>query len=286
MSPGGQRVKHWGGGGVPGRGSFAETDEEMPHGDHEDVRPRLRRDSAPTHSPYSDVRRWDFKRRPSYGSTGIPVGRVIPLTPHINDSDSSSQAPQKPGSRLASGATSPVVKPLVETEDEPENAAKADPNLKLSAVVTSPLPFSPGAAGPRPGSVNAPQVDGACLQEFESTILSSGKFIETMKKLAESGSSDQDSDSEPHKALQRASQAQMHLQAMPTQLVPLTIRLRKQEGSDFGFSVSDGQSDPGVYVRTVRPGGPADQNGKLRPYDRILKVGGTVRAISAVPFPH
>lgn len=42
---------------------------------------------------------------------------------------------------------------------------------------------------------------------------------------------------------------------------------------DFGFSVSDGLYDKGVYVNRVRPGGPADMSGILKPFDRILQVG-------------
>uniref|UniRef100_A0AAZ1XVS1 PDZ domain-containing protein n=1 Tax=Oreochromis aureus TaxID=47969 RepID=A0AAZ1XVS1_OREAU len=40
---------------------------------------------------------------------------------------------------------------------------------------------------------------------------------------------------------------------------------------DFGFSVSDGFLEKGVYVNMIRPDGPADRAG-LRPYDRILQV--------------
>lgn len=39
----------------------------------------------------------------------------------------------------------------------------------------------------------------------------------------------------------------------------------------FGFSVSDGDEiHPGIYVKAVIPGSPAD--GKLKPLDRILQV--------------
>uniref|UniRef100_A0AAX7TDC5 PDZ domain-containing protein n=1 Tax=Astatotilapia calliptera TaxID=8154 RepID=A0AAX7TDC5_ASTCA len=40
---------------------------------------------------------------------------------------------------------------------------------------------------------------------------------------------------------------------------------------DFGFSVSDGLLEKGVYVNMIRPDGPADQAG-LKPFDRILQV--------------
>lgn len=42
---------------------------------------------------------------------------------------------------------------------------------------------------------------------------------------------------------------------------------------DFGFSVSDGLYEKGVYVNRIRKGGPADRSGVLKPYDRILQVG-------------
>ncbi|KAM8978549.1 glutamate receptor-interacting protein 1 isoform 6-T6 [Sarcophilus harrisii] len=40
---------------------------------------------------------------------------------------------------------------------------------------------------------------------------------------------------------------------------------------DFGFSVSDGLLEKGVYVKNIRPTGPGDLGG-LKPYDRLLQV--------------
>uniref|UniRef100_A0A803TBK0 Glutamate receptor interacting protein 1 n=1 Tax=Anolis carolinensis TaxID=28377 RepID=A0A803TBK0_ANOCA len=40
---------------------------------------------------------------------------------------------------------------------------------------------------------------------------------------------------------------------------------------DFGFSVSDGLLEKGVYVKNIRPAGPGDVGG-LKPYDRLLQV--------------
>uniref|UniRef100_A0AAQ5WXN4 PDZ domain-containing protein n=1 Tax=Amphiprion ocellaris TaxID=80972 RepID=A0AAQ5WXN4_AMPOC len=51
---------------------------------------------------------------------------------------------------------------------------------------------------------------------------------------------------------------------------PVTIR-KDLESRDFGFSVSDGLLEKGVYVNMIRPEGPADQAG-LKPFDRILQV--------------
>jgi len=59
---------------------------------------------------------------------------------------------------------------------------------------------------------------------------------------------------------------------MPLKFQRLVLR-KNHPGEDFGFSMSDGQMEPGVYVHTVRPGGPACRAGLLR-YDRILQANG------------
>lgn len=57
-------------------------------------------------------------------------------------------------------------------------------------------------------------------------------------------------------------------------LCVLTSQLTLEKTSDlddFGFSVSDGLLDRGVYVSNTRAGGPA-QLGGLLTFDRILQV--------------
>ncbi|TSK13268.1 Glutamate receptor-interacting protein 1 [Bagarius yarrelli] len=46
---------------------------------------------------------------------------------------------------------------------------------------------------------------------------------------------------------------------------------KESDLEDFGFSVSDGLLEKGVYVNNIRPGGPADVAG-LKPYDRLLQI--------------
>nr|XP_031542031.1 glutamate receptor-interacting protein 2 isoform X4 [Vicugna pacos] len=59
---------------------------------------------------------------------------------------------------------------------------------------------------------------------------------------------------------------------LPSPLETHKVTLHKDPvRSDFGFSVSDGLLEKGVYVHTVRPDGPA-QRGGLRPFDRVLQV--------------
>lgn len=49
--------------------------------------------------------------------------------------------------------------------------------------------------------------------------------------------------------------------------------IKDPESDDFGFSVSDGFLEKGVYVNMIRAEGPADRAG-LQPFDRILQVRG------------
>ncbi|KAK7884167.1 hypothetical protein WMY93_027290 [Mugilogobius chulae] len=60
------------------------------------------------------------------------------------------------------------------------------------------------------------------------------------------------------------------LSSTALELHKVTIR-KDADSHDFGFSVSDGLFEKGVYVNMIRPEGPADQGG-LQPYDRILQV--------------
>ncbi|XP_032377797.1 glutamate receptor-interacting protein 2 isoform X6 [Etheostoma spectabile] len=60
------------------------------------------------------------------------------------------------------------------------------------------------------------------------------------------------------------------LSSIPLTLHKVTVR-KDIESHDFGFSVSDGLLEKGVYVNMIRPDGPADQAG-LKPFDRILQV--------------
>uniref|UniRef100_A0A8B9UB74 Glutamate receptor interacting protein 1 n=1 Tax=Anas zonorhyncha TaxID=75864 RepID=A0A8B9UB74_9AVES len=56
----------------------------------------------------------------------------------------------------------------------------------------------------------------------------------------------------------------------PVELHKVTL-YKDTDGEDFGFSVSDGLLEKGVYVKNIRPAGPGDLGG-LKPYDRLLQV--------------
>lgn len=60
----------------------------------------------------------------------------------------------------------------------------------------------------------------------------------------------------------------------PTPVELLRVTLHRQHTSDsFGFGLSDGVYEKGVYISAVQPGSPADVQGRIRPYDRLLQVG-------------
>ncbi|XP_076344029.1 glutamate receptor-interacting protein 1-like isoform X3 [Tachypleus tridentatus] len=61
---------------------------------------------------------------------------------------------------------------------------------------------------------------------------------------------------------------------VPVEIHKVTL-FKDQVYEDFGFSVSDGRYEKGVYVNRIRPGGPASISGILKPLDRILQVNNT-----------
>jgi len=48
----------------------------------------------------------------------------------------------------------------------------------------------------------------------------------------------------------------------------------QQVYEDFGFSLSDGLYERGIFINRIRKGGPADATGVLRPLDRIMQING------------
>lgn len=116
----------------------------------------------------------------------------------------------------------------------------------------------------------------AQLSEYKKTMHKADEFGRAMAALAESGSSDQDSDSEPpHSKLsglpQDLAKVKEKMSASPSTVVHRVVICKKPGEVSFGFSISDGQYDQGVYVKTVKPMGPSDRGG-LQHYDKIIRV--------------
>lgn len=64
------------------------------------------------------------------------------------------------------------------------------------------------------------------------------------------------------------------LEEYVTEKTIFSVHLKKDHsGKTFGFSVSDSATgNHGVYINALSPGSPADRCGKIKPFDRILKV--------------
>ncbi|XP_022255075.1 glutamate receptor-interacting protein 2-like, partial [Limulus polyphemus] len=60
----------------------------------------------------------------------------------------------------------------------------------------------------------------------------------------------------------------------PVEIHKVTL-FKDQIYEDFGFSVSDGLYERGIYVNKIRPAGPASVSGILKPLDKILQVNNT-----------
>ena len=61
---------------------------------------------------------------------------------------------------------------------------------------------------------------------------------------------------------------------LPQEVTKVTL-FKDTVYEDFGFSVSDGLYERGIFVNTVRKGGPADTSGLIKAFDRILQINST-----------
>ncbi len=57
----------------------------------------------------------------------------------------------------------------------------------------------------------------------------------------------------------------------PMELFRVTLFKIREHGG-FGFCLSDGVYEKGVYISAIQPGGPAERSGMLNTYDKILQV--------------
>ncbi|XP_039524113.1 glutamate receptor-interacting protein 1 isoform X9 [Pimephales promelas] len=71
-------------------------------------------------------------------------------------------------------------------------------------------------------------------------------------------------------SMRRMKQEIKDMSPTPVELHKMSL-LKDSDLEDFGFSVSDGVLEKGVYVNNIRPAGPAEIGG-LKPYDRLLQI--------------
>lgn len=115
-----------------------------------------------------------------------------------------------------------------------------------------------------------------CLGEFERTLQNARNYMKEFKALAESGSSDPESEPESLSTQLKAVKLMEQISSaakLPALMEYRLVCLHKDSlQTDLGFSLSDGIGEPGVYVKSIHSGGLAEMNGELQPFDRIMKV--------------
>lgn len=120
-----------------------------------------------------------------------------------------------------------------------------------------------------------------CLGEFERTLQNARNYMKEFKALAESGSSDPESEPELLSTQLKAVKLMEQISSaakLPALMDYRLVCLHKDSlQTDLGFSLSDGIGEPGVYVKSIHSGGLAEINGELRPFDRIMKVCNNTR---------
>ena len=162
--------------------------------------------------------------------------------------------------------------PLVESTSSWRNNFKNVPSSsEISEAHDSSVSHAPPAA---PSSEQHPARDGF-EEKMMETIYRSQGFTRKLRHLAQSGSSAEESDQEmsglflnPHYPFSLHPPPPPPPDSEPGEEM---IEVRVVKEKDFGFSLSDGLSEPGVYINQINPEGPAAHSG-LQSYDRIIEV--------------
>ena len=246
--------------GVRSRRSFTETDEELT----EEELPRQRTVAK---------KQWDFKSSKS--------GKA-----HASGSSRGSVRRQSLDRRRAT--TVGVARPVRTQPDAAGSGAPLEPRTNVAVPMLDPDRDNAAKAG----SDAASEEDETL---YKKAIMESAKFQQQLKAIADSGSSDPDSDIEPPPSaygvqvdshyggqmLDPRYRVGVPLEYHVQQRLPPgfslyqeeVVALRRHSGEkDFGFSVASAEGG-GVHVKGLRPGGPAELCRHLHPLDRIVEVG-------------
>lgn len=289
-----------GGGGegevVRSRRSFTETDEEL-----------TEEESSPQKCESAAKKQWDFKSSKSVkGGVSSRRQSLERRSSSLRAAVSSAGGTRTPkssqdGGVMVGGGASPSLQPFRNggiyggggPTLDPDNAAKA-------------------------GSDVASEEDETL---YKKAIMESARFQQQLKAIADSGSSDPDSDIEPPCSAYGVQVDPRYMGAHrlypgggPTMVMmgggagganpylynrglleprvvvvqqrppggpgPLeyhqeeAVMLKRHAGEkDFGFSVANAEGG-GVFVKGLRPGGPAQLSRRLQPLDRIVQING------------
>ncbi len=177
---------------------------------------------------------------------GKTLGEVIPLLHNENDQ----------------GVVKVKLARLISIPERPElyssRRSSGESNMSNYGL------FAPGANNTSIYSARKPPLPSPSSNRLSSSTATSAKGPPCVSLLATS--------------LRSSPQlAQRPTQAVPTEVHKVTL-FKDNVYEDFGFSVSDGLYEKGIYVARVRPGGPAESPATsplLRPMDRILQINET-----------
>ena len=157
--------------------------------------------------------------------------------------------------------------PLVESSSSWKKMATTQNPTEMSTPTDQDTPSSHPLPPPPPSSS---EQEGGQNGTFEvkmlETIHRSHGFTQKLRHLAQSGSSAEESDQELG-GLYLYYPPPTHSRPPGEQLIEVTVIKER----DFGFSLSDGLSEPGVYINQINPEGPAAHSG-LQSFDRIIEV--------------
>ena len=216
----------------------------------------------------------------SEGTSSVFKGAAAELLEEEMDGENAAKAGQADEKRSKLQLHTPMSTPTKLRHGPPSAksspiSAKSLPASYLHSHTPAPVPPPTSFSSSSQSPLSSSQLPG-CLDEFTRTLDKSRNFIQEFKALAESGSSDQESDTEPLTAHLKAAQILEQITSaakLPTLIDHCTVKLSKDDScKDFGFSLSDGLGEPGVYIKSIHPGGLAEKSGELRLYDRIMKV--------------
>ena len=206
-------------------------------------------------------------------------------TPTLQHSEQTSSKGSVPSDQYTPKDTQSSSETIHHQEKLISSSFSSKPFQKFSSSRGGRSSVAKSRVSPRISDSDADDPGKEILKDIEQAVMKSSAFIKEFKRLADSGSSDPDSDNDrrppayrrkhhpipprmAHKVMEQVKQM-----ATPTPVELHEVYLeRTEQFSDFGFSVSDGLIEPGIFIRTIKPNGLAELSGQLKPYDRILKV--------------
>ncbi|XP_046453439.1 glutamate receptor-interacting protein 2-like isoform X2 [Daphnia pulex] len=158
--------------------------------------------------------------------------------------------------------------------------------VQCNVIVNGPVPSSSSpansAAGTSPGQQ---QQDGCEVETAEPVIRMSDLALvqrcSTLPRNYRKLTHPQRPDTDNCSNTSRASPIYCLAPAFPGSQLPSNLEIHQvtlhkdSVYEDFGFSVSDGLYERGIYINRIRKGGPADLSGLLQAFDRILQVNDT-----------